>query len=106
MYFIQTISFTYGDTFCKVMALLGIFFPVASFLWTDFIAFYLYIAVTRRSLKKIFEWKNLLRIFHFTAWTTSAVIIIVVASFGHEGKSDEALGDDDVVYGNTGAHLI
>src|SRR5688572_16509054 len=65
VYLIQTFDFPQSETFCKVMALLGIFFPVASFLWTDFIAFYLYQAVVNRTSQT--EWKTLLRIFHVIA---------------------------------------
>ncbi len=83
------------------MALLGIYFPVASFLWTDFIAFYLYQAVVNRTSQM--EWKTLLTIFHVTAWTLSGVIILLVAVFDRAGRSSN--GDDsndNIANSNTG----
>ncbi len=98
IYFIQTLPFPQSTAFCKVMALLGIFFPVASFLWTDFIALYLYLSVIKRSSNM--EWSKLLRIFHFAAWSISIIVISFVAAYNHAGKSET--GDDDVIYANTG----
>lgn len=103
VYFLQTVGISDTEDFCTIMALLGIFFPVASFLWTDFIAFYLYLTVVRRTRNPI-SWTTLLRVFHVIAWSVSLVIIIVVAVFDHAGRSNEG-GDDDLIYSNTGTVL-
>lgn len=74
---------------CKVFALLGIFFPVASFLWTDFIAYYLYSMIVSRKFKTEKEWSNLMTYFHIISWGLSAFCILIVASFDHAGRSEE-----------------
>jgi hypothetical protein len=44
IYFIQSFTSSTSDNLdCKIASLLDIFFPVASFLWTDVIGKYLYI---------------------------------------------------------------
>jgi hypothetical protein len=73
---------------CKTTALLGIFFPVASFIWTDFIALYLYIMIGSRRLKTDEEWVALMKWFHFIAWGISLLCISLVAGFDHAGRDD------------------
>ncbi len=79
-------------------ALIGIFFPVASFIWTDFVAFYLYIIVMYRGLP--IKWTKLLKIFHFLAWSVSGFCIILVGAFGHAGY--QTSNDDHSSTSNTG----
>ena len=75
---------------CKTYALLGIFFPVASFLWTDFIAYYLYDMVVNRQYVEQKSWSKTMLGFHAIAWGVSALCILFVAAFGHAGKDTES----------------
>lgn len=79
---------------CKIYGLLGIFFPVASFLWTDFIAYYLYSMIVSRKQKTEKEWKQLMTYFHLISWGVSTLCIAIVASFGHAGRSDSEEHDN------------
>ena len=49
IYLLQTIIPPKG-LFCEVTAALGIFFPVASFIWTDFVAYYMYLVLHKRTI--------------------------------------------------------
>jgi hypothetical protein len=80
---------------CQIYALLGIFFPVASFLWTDFIAYYLYSMIVSRKSKTELEWKQLLIYFHLISWGVSALCILIIASFQHAGRSNESNEGDN-----------
>lgn len=71
---------------CQTYALLSIFFPVASFLWTDFIAYYLYDMVVNRQNVGEKAWSKMMFSFHIIAWGVSALCIILVGAFGHAGK--------------------
>lgn len=82
--------------YCTELALLTIFFPIASFIWTDIIAFYLYLVVKNRSSKMPYNWKYLLIIFHILAWGISGLFIAVV------GFSGKAGGNNDDQVSNTG----
>ena len=97
IYFIQTFH-PKGDDICEVNALLGIYFPVASFLWTDCIAFFIYLVVTNRNFQPL-NWPQLLRNFHIFVWSTSLLVIILVYSFGHAGYANTDDGNDGT---NTG----
>jgi hypothetical protein len=81
---------------CQTYALLSIFFPVASFLWTDFIAYYLYDMVVNRQNVGEKEWSKLMFSFHVIAWGVSALCITLVGVFSHAGK------DSDPNNNNTG----
>jgi hypothetical protein len=68
-YMVNVLSF--NGPFCEVMAVIDIYFPVASFLWTDCIAIFVYVSVTRLrrvrgdarcSEKVLFRW------FHVVCW--------------------------------------
>lgn len=85
-----------NSTLCQTYALLGIFFPVASFLWTDFIAYYLYDMVVNRQSVDRKDWSRSMISFHTIAWGTSFLCIILVGTFGHAGE------DSDVDNNNTG----
>jgi hypothetical protein len=83
-------SYENGDNnsnLCQTTALLGIFFPVASFLWTDFIGFYLYSLIHSRKLTTDNEWKNLMILFHIMSWGIAGLCITLVGGFGHAGRS-------------------
>lgn len=75
---------------CQTTALLGIFFPIASFLWTDFIAFYLYSLIMWNRFRSPEEWNRTMKKFHLYAWGIALVCIILVGSFGHAGKDVES----------------
>jgi hypothetical protein len=79
---------------CQTFALLGIFFPVASFLWTDFIAYYLYSMIVSRKMKSENEWRVLMIYFHLISWGVSALCVLIVVVFGHAGSSDTEEGDN------------
>lgn len=96
VYFIQTFTLSApGEgTYCRTMALVGIFFPVASFLWTDIIAYYLYCVVIYRKFYTDSEWKSLLRRFHIIAWSIPLLVVVIVSVYKHSGRSS--------TYSNTG----
>mmetsp|Transcript_17550 Transcript_17550/g.29421 ORF Transcript_17550/g.29421 Transcript_17550/m.29421 type:complete len:543 (-) Transcript_17550:46-1674(-) len=75
-----------NSNLCQTYALLSIFFPVASFLWTDFIAYYLYDMVVNRQNVGEKEWSKLMFSFHVISWGVSALCITLVGVFGHAGK--------------------
>lgn len=75
---------------CKTYALISIFFPVASFLWTDFIAYYLYDMVVHRRNVTERDWSKLMKVFHGIAWGLSGLCILLVGSFGHAGKDEDS----------------
>lgn len=97
VYFVQTFH-TEGNSICETSALLGIFFPVASFLWTDCIAYFLYLVVSNRTCYQPYDWPILLRNFHIFVWSISLLTITVVFAFGHAGYAN----DDDGTGENTG----
>lgn len=97
VYFVQTFH-TEGNSICEISALLGIFFPVASFLWTDCIAFFLYLVVANRTCYQPYDWPILLRNFHIFVWSLSLLTISLVFAFGHAGYAN----DDDGTGENTG----
>lgn len=79
-----------NTTWCQTTALLGIFFPVASFMWTDFIAFYLYSLIMWNRFRSPDEWSVLMRKFHIYSWGIAAVCIALVASFERAGKDPDS----------------
>lgn len=84
-------SFENGDhnsKLCQTTALLGIFFPVASFIWTDFIGYYLYTMISTRKLTTDNEWDTLMKWFHFISWGIAGICIAFVGAFGHAGRSE------------------
>lgn len=86
-YFSQSLAGYSDDSdFCKATSLLGIFFPVASFLWTDIVALYLYWVIVRRNEFVSDPWSGNLRYCHYFVWSICLLIITVVGSFGHAGK--------------------
>ena len=91
VYFIS--SFVDSGDACVTLSLLGIFFPVASFIWTDAIAYYLYtVVVTSNIHRTAAGWTNLMRLFHILAWGIASLCIILVASFGHAGSDNNTGG--------------
>jgi hypothetical protein len=92
-YIIQTFGVTDNDAVCQALSLLDIFFPVASFLWTDFIAYYLYLVVHYRSVHFVIPWDKLLRFFHIVAWTVSLIVVLMVGLTHHAGHNTQ--NDDD-----------
>lgn len=99
-YFMQTFdNIRNNEVLCKTCALLDIFFPVASFLWTDFIALYLYLVVTARLTSSQLHWDRLLPRFHLVVWTVSTAVLLLVLLFNHAGQED---ADDDAFSSNTG----
>jgi len=77
-------------SFCKVTAVLGIFWPVASFLWTDCVAWYLYRMFSTEKEEQTststssFRNGNFL-IFHVVCWTIPAVLSIIITVADVEG---------------------
>jgi len=49
VYLIQTLYPPHG-IYCNVIAVLGILFPVASFIWTDFVAYYMFLVLRTRNI--------------------------------------------------------
>lgn len=77
---------------CETLALIGIFFPVSSFLWTDFIAYYLYRMIVQNQFYSQEEWQSVMRIFHFISWGAAGMCVLFVAAFGHAGKDSNNTG--------------
>jgi hypothetical protein len=98
-YFISAFGPETGRT-CEALALLDIFFPVASFIWTDFIAYYLYMIVRSRGARAQYNWRRLLILFHITAWGISFIVTLIVGVTGHAGMGASDDDSDDSV--NTG----
>lgn len=83
-YFMMTFdSIRDSDVLCKTCALLDIFFPVASFIWTDFIALYLFLVVRARLSSSKIQWKSLLFRFHVIVWSISTLILLLVLLTNH-----------------------
>jgi hypothetical protein len=81
-----------NTTLCKSYALLGIFFPIASFIWTDAIAWHIYITIAERKIKTNQEWLTLMKLFHCVAWGVGGGCIFIIALFDHEGRGGENTG--------------
>jgi hypothetical protein len=97
VYFMSTFEKSDGNTsLCQAFALLGIFFPVASFLWTDFIAYYLWTMIVSRRIRSNDEWSLMMKYFHMVSWGLSLLCIVLVGATGHAGRGNP--GDSD----NTG----
>jgi hypothetical protein len=85
-YFIQTFNYIRNsEVLCKACALIDIFFPVAAFLWTDFIAYYIYLVVHARLSSHTLQWDKLLPRFHLIVWSLSCVILLAVLLTDHAG---------------------
>ncbi len=61
------------ESACEALAVVDIYFPVASFLWTDAISIFVFISVSRlRRLYQPHTWASeatLFRLFHVVCWT-------------------------------------
>jgi hypothetical protein len=89
VYFLSSFETSTKNTdSCQTLALLGIFFPVASFLWTDFIALHIYMIITSRRLKTDKEWDRIMIYFHIISWGVGALCITLVAAFDHAGRNE------------------
>mmetsp|Transcript_6729 Transcript_6729/g.19606 ORF Transcript_6729/g.19606 Transcript_6729/m.19606 type:complete len:436 (-) Transcript_6729:282-1589(-) len=79
-----------NSAMCQSQAIIGMFFPIASFCWTDCIALYVYLVMfhlnSRSRLltnpKRMFFW------FHVVSWGVAAVCTLTVALTGHAGRGD------------------
>lgn len=80
---------TSHTTMCTVSALLGILFPVASFLYTDVIAWYLFNVIVKGIKYTFDEWKAVLFRIHVCVWTTSIAVIAIVYFTNHAGYGTE-----------------
>lgn len=78
--------------FCNVTAVLGIFCPVASFLWTDCVAWYLY-QVFNRSLETAEQNSRIFAIFHVICWSIPTILSIVVTVADVEGYNSNNDGE-------------
>jgi hypothetical protein len=90
VYFIQISNHSNGNTsFCKAIGLLGIFFPVSSFLWTDLVAYYLFsVIVQRNQSDPTLNWEARMKYCHLLAWGVPVVIVMIVGLAGKAGKDD------------------
>lgn len=80
-------SITFSSTlFCDVTALVSIFFPVASFMWTDIVAFYLYTIVIHNQFRSSKKWNQTMFYYHCFAWGIPLIIVLTVALTDHEGQ--------------------
>jgi len=87
---------TDSSSFCDAQALIGIYFPVASFLWTDCIAWYLYQVVNHtyelNHDMELEHQKYLFPLFHAICWGIPGFICILIGSFSAEGFSSGSTG--------------
>ncbi|RYY75868.1 hypothetical protein EON63_19055, partial [archaeon] len=91
-YFLQTFDSIRSDpSLCTILAVLDIFFPVASFIWTDFVALYLYLVIEARLSSSTLNWPRLLVTFHIIAWSVSATVLLVVLLTHHAGGGESAV---------------
>ena len=81
------------DTYCSIQATVGIFFPVASFLWIDAIAYYLYAVILISAFKTPRQIQLLMITSHIVCWSIAIILAASVYLAGHAGYYDE---------GNTG----
>lgn len=77
--------------FCKVTAVLGIFWPVASFLWTDCVAWYLYQVFSSEKEEHVTR-KNFV-VFHIVCWVIPAVLSIIITVADVEGYNNSPDGE-------------
>jgi hypothetical protein len=94
-YFLQSFDMHEESVYCRVFAALDIFFPVASFIWTDFIAYYLFLVVRQRAETFRYNWGRLLFSFHVIAWSVSLATMLLVILFNHAGRETGQSEDDD-----------
>jgi len=85
------------SNYCKSQALIGIFFPVASFLWTDCIAWYLYKVVIQHietdGYSAYQNHRNIFPMFHLISWGIPAVLVILIGAMNKAGQYTHT--DDD-----------
>ena len=87
IYFIQVFDPDESNSdFCKAVSLLGIFFPVSSFLWTDLIAYYLYSVIANRNNGEAINWDLRMKYYHFFVWGVSGFIITIVGFSNRAGR--------------------
>ena len=93
---------------CTAQATVGIYAPVASFMWTDCIALYVYWIVS--SLKRrtwlLRSSRQVFWVFHAVCWTVPGIACLAVLLSGHAGKNEntetsgwcwiKTTADDDV----------
>lgn len=80
VYFVQVFNRTgANNAYCRAIGLLGIFFPVSSFIWTDLIAYYLFsVIVQRNQADSAAHWDQRLKYCHMVAWGVPAIIVTIV----------------------------
>jgi hypothetical protein len=111
IYFVQTF---YPDIdgkskACQTFAVLGILFPVASFVWTNLIAFYLYSVIVNRFAFHKHDFKKcFLKSSHALSWGLGILCGLIVFGFGHAGRNDDNTGGWCWIYtkNNNPAHTI
>ncbi len=102
-YIIQTFdSVVNNESLCEALSLLDIYFPVASFLWTDFISYYLYLIVHYRSVHFTIPWNRLFMVFHAITWLGSLLIILLVWLTNHAGNNSAMIDDDNTADNTAG----
>mmetsp|Transcript_46201 Transcript_46201/g.128838 ORF Transcript_46201/g.128838 Transcript_46201/m.128838 type:complete len:266 (+) Transcript_46201:2008-2805(+) len=72
---------------CQLQSVVGIFFPVAAFCWTDCIAFYVYKIIhdPLRRGRMIRDPHRMFQTFHLICWSVPCVVCCVVLFSGHAG---------------------
>jgi hypothetical protein len=78
-----------SNDLCVAQAFLGIYFPVASFVWTDCIALYVYLIVSslKRRSSLLRSSSSLFIGFHIVSWTIPLICAVSVYATGHAGRS-------------------
>jgi len=78
--------------FCNITAVIGIFCPVAAFLWTDCVAWYLY-QVFNHALETAEQTSRIFAVFHVICWSIPAILSLVITIFDVEGYNSNEFGE-------------
>jgi len=94
------------SNYCKSQAIIGIFFPVASFLWTDCIAWYLYKVVIQHietdGYSAYQNHRSIFPMFHLICWGIPAIMCTLVGSMNKAGQYTHVDDDHPTTPINTG----
>mmetsp|Transcript_71934 Transcript_71934/g.203890 ORF Transcript_71934/g.203890 Transcript_71934/m.203890 type:complete len:596 (-) Transcript_71934:108-1895(-) len=79
--------------YCTVQSLVGMYFPIASFLLTDCIAYFVYLIVCDqyhgyKRWRLLRNPEQLFHLFHYISWGLPLLFCGVVFFFGHAGRSN------------------
>jgi len=71
---------------CKAQAILGMYFPMASFIYTDSIGLMIYLSVVELKTKR--DLNSMLKYFHILAFTVPLILCIIIIVYDVEGDDN------------------